>query len=219
MIEIKDSHFKGPDGNRYFRRNAIALGIGKWGEKKTPLLQANYLSVEGNVRYSLLAGKVSKSPPYIIDWSRENRADVEATASVYYTVEGTAAFDFSRAKDADLKLIRFHVDGGNLTRLLNDADVVRDKMKQEGSDARICSSVWVVMSGELSERFATGVRFDVQANITEGLSVGVEGGGSWKGEERITLSENAVFAYGLHKISSWKGDLAGSTEDDFQAMG
>jgi hypothetical protein len=219
MIEIKDSHFKGPDGNRYFRRNAISLGIGKWGPKREPLLQANYLEVEGNVRYSLLEGKLSKSPPYGIDWARANRADVEATATVYHTIKGTATFDYERAREANLQMIRFHVDGGELTRLLNDADGVRDKMKSEGNDARICSSVWIVVSGELAERFSTGVRFNVKANISEGLSVGVEGGATWSGEERITLSESSVFAYGLHKIDRWKGDLVGDVKDDWQSLG
>ena len=219
MVQIKDSHFTAPDGNRYFRRNASALSIGKWGEKKQPLTQANYLEVVGNVRYSLLEGKIRKSTPYVIDWSRESRADVEASATVYYTVDGTAAFSQSRAKEAALTVIRFHVEGGELTRTLNDADVVRDGMKREGSDARICSSIWVVMSGELAERFATSVELGVSASASNGLSVSVAGGGTWQGEERITLSESAVFAYGLHKIESWKGDLVGTVEDDWQSLG
>ncbi len=48
MVQVKDSYFKAPDGNRYFRRNAPAVEIGSFGEKKSPLTQANYLAVDGH---------------------------------------------------------------------------------------------------------------------------------------------------------------------------
>jgi hypothetical protein len=41
---------------------------------------------------------------------------------------------------------------------------------------------------------------------------------AWQGEETVTFGEGTVFAYGLHKVQSWKGDLVGTLEDDWQSL-
>jgi hypothetical protein len=218
QIDIKNSHFTGPDGNRYFRRNSIELGIGKYGEKKTPITQANSLEVDGGISAALLEGKIRKSQPYEIDWSKESQADVTGSASLFFNLEGTADFTLNRAREAKLKLVRFHIEGADLATALNNDKGALAEMKREGNDARVCSSVWVVMSGELAHRFESSVRLSVSGNAGA-LQLGVEGGGAWKGEEKITLSAGTIFAYGLHKIDKWKGDLAGTMESDWHSFG
>src|SRR4051812_33725942 len=84
MIKIKDSYFKASDGNRYFRRNAPAVEVGANGQKKTPVTEANYLAVDGHIKYDLLSGKIKKQAPVEIDWSRENKSDVEAYVDYYF---------------------------------------------------------------------------------------------------------------------------------------
>jgi hypothetical protein len=219
MLEIRDNYFKAPDGNRYFRRNAPQVWVGAWGEKKQPLTQANYLAVEGNVRYGLLDGKVKKLKPVEIDWARERTADVEATATKYFVAGGTAAFTHGRAVEARLKLVRFHIDESVLERLLNnDANTVRASLKKTGNDARVCTSAWVVMSGELAERFDTSASLEVSGTTADGLSITANGGGNWKGSETITFSPGTVFAYGLHKVRKWNDDRIEDMEDDWQSL-
>src|SRR3954471_10612849 len=107
MIEIKDSYFKGPDGNRYFRRNSPSVSVGAYGQSKRPLTEPNYLSVDGHMRYDLLDGKLKQDPPVEIDWGRTSQADIGAGVKTYFDVGGVqASFSHEKAKNAHLKLIR-----------------------------------------------------------------------------------------------------------------
>ena len=221
MIEIKDSYFKATDGNRYFRRNALAVAVGVYGEKKEPVTEANYLAVDGNIKFNLLDGKIKKLTPVEIDWERERKADVEANVEWYFVVGGTAKFNHGKAIEAHLKLIRFHIEAHALETVLNkEANKVRESLKKEGNDARVCSSIWVVMSGVLAERFNTSVGLEVSGSVSEGLSLTAKGGASWSGSEKITFSPGTVFAYGLHKVKKWDGDKIdeGGLEDDWQGF-
>jgi hypothetical protein len=107
MVEIKDSYFKAPDGNRYFRRNAPFVSVGSHGQKKKPLTQSNYLEVESHIRYNLLNGKIKQLPPVEIDRASESKADVEAEVELYFVLSGTQHFTHEKAIEADLKLIAF----------------------------------------------------------------------------------------------------------------
>ena len=132
-------------------------------------------------------------------------------------VEGT--FNAEKARTAQLKLVRFHVDAGPMERVLNtQAKAVRGKMKDEGNDARICSSAYVVVSAALGQRFATAAEINVTATTTQGLKITAQGGGSWSGSESIVLGPGTVFAYGLHKVARWNGEEVEDLEDDWQGL-
>ena len=219
MIEIKDNYFKAPDGNRYFRRNAPAVDVSSYGEKKQPATQANYLAVTNHIQFDLLDGKIKKLVPVEVDWAHESKADVEAYVSYYFIAGGTAKFTHETAIEAHLKLMRFLIEQGPLQNLLNkDAKTARNAMKEEGNDARVCSSVWVVMSGDLAERFGTSVSLEASGTTAEGLSLTAKGGASWSGAEKITFASGTVFAYGLHKVKKWDGDTIKEMEDDWQSL-
>ena len=215
MTAFTNSSFTAPDGNRYFRRNALEVGVGVWGEKKQPLTEANYLAAMGSIRSTHLDGKISKSVPMQIDWSHESTTAVEASAKLYFVAGGTATFTHSRAKEAQLKIVRFFVYEETLRRVLNDdADLVRAGMKKEGGDARVCSSALGILDGHLADRFATSVGLEVSGTLSTGLSITAKGGASWQGSETITFSPGTLLAYGLHKVKKWDGDTIRELEDD-----
>lgn len=220
MIEIKDNYFKAPDGNRYFRRNAPAVEVGSFGKKKVPLTQANYLEVEGHIKYDLLNGKIRNFKSIEVDWKSERKTDVEANVDLYFVVGGTAKFTYEKAIEAKLKLVQFHIESNALENLLNkDANAVRKELKDEGNDARVCTSTYVIMSGELAERFDTSVSLEVSGTVSEGLSIATKGGTASSSSEKITFSADTVFAYGLHKVKKWNGDKIDEMEDDWQSFG
>src|SRR5262245_34185039 len=69
-------------GKRYFRAGSEDLELVAFGQKKTPLTQANYLAKEGTVATSNLSKvKVDVSGPYTIDWSKYGSSDVNAEIS------------------------------------------------------------------------------------------------------------------------------------------
>lgn len=220
MIEIKNSYFKDPHGNRYFRRGSSSTSVGAYGRKATPVTQANYLQVDGHLRYEFLDGKLKADPPVAIDWSKTSQQDVGADVSTYFDVGGAkGSFDTQKAKTARLELVRFSVDPGPLKRILNtDANTVRKNMKSEGNDARICSSVYVVMSAELGQRFATAADISAEVTTADGLKITAKGGGSWSGTETIVLGTGTVLAYGLQKVKKWDGDKVEDLEDDWQSV-
>jgi len=220
MIQIRDSYFKAPDGNRYFRRNAPAVAVGSYGEKKEPPTQANYLAVDGNIKYDLLDGKIRKLSPVEVDWAREREIDVGVDIKYYFVAGGKADFSHKKAVEAHLKLVRFHIEASTLETLLNkEANKVRQELKEEGNDARVCTSAWVVMDGELAEKFDTALTLGASGTTPQGLTITASGGGAWKGSEKITLSPGTVFAYGLHKVKKWDGDKVEDLEDDWQSLG
>ena len=219
MIKIKNSYFKALDGNRYFRRNALSVEISSYGKKKKPITEANYLDVEDHIKYNLLSGKIREGKPVKVDWNRETKVDVEAHVDYYFYVGGTTEFSYTKAKEAQLELVRFYIERGVLKKLLNqDANKVRKDLKDEGNDARICSSIWVVMSGQLAERFNTSAALEVSGTTSQGLSITAKGGVTWSGSETITIAPGTVFAYGLHKVKKWKGDQIEQLEDDWQGL-
>ncbi|MGE3977965.1 MAG: hypothetical protein AB7F94_10300 [Nitrospira sp.] len=219
MIAIKNSYFKDPDGNRYFRRNASSVVIGGYGEGKTPLTEANYLSVDGHIAYDHLKGKIQKTGPVNIDWAHESKADIEAYVKYFFVAGGKANFTHEKAKEANLKLVRFFINAEPLKNILNkDADKVRGAMKKEGNDARVCSSIYVAMSGELAERFNTSMGLEVSGTLPGDLSITATGGAGWSGSEKVTFSPGTVFAYALHKVKKWNGDHIEDLEDDWQGF-
>ena len=220
MVEIKDSYFKDTDGNRYFRRNSSSVSVGAFGPKKQPWTQANYLEVDGHVRYDYLDGKIKSGSPVSIDWNAASQADIGTAVTTFFDVGGVeGSFSSEKARTAQLKLVRFHVDAGPMENVLNtQAKAVRGQMKDEGNDARICSSAYVVVSAALGQRFATAAEINVTATTTQGLKITAQGGGSWSGSESIVLGPGTVFAYGLHKVAKWDGDTIGDLEDDWQSF-
>lgn len=221
MVEIKDNYFKANDGNRYFRRNAPEVVVGSYGKKQDPVTQANYLEAVGHIKYDFLAGKIKTFPSGAIDWARARSSDVQASATTsYFDIGGRGMFSHNKAKEAHLELARFYVEQMPLKNILNnEANKVREELKKEGNDARVCSSVWVVISGNLAERFQTSVGLEVSGTPSGDLSITARGGASWSGSEEITLSPGTVFAYGLHKVTKWDGDKIEDMEDDWQSLG
>lgn len=69
-------------GKRYFRAGSEDLELCSFGEKKTPLTQANYLAKEGTVSTRNLSKvKVDATGPFPIDWSKYGSSDINAGIS------------------------------------------------------------------------------------------------------------------------------------------
>jgi hypothetical protein len=128
-----------------------------------------------------------EQPGELIDWNGTSQADIGTAVTSDFDVGVLATFDTEKARKAQLKLVRL-VDANPLENVVNSqARTVRDQMKDEGNDARICSSAWVVVSAELGQRFATATAIEVEATTTQGLKITAQGGKTWSGSESIVL--------------------------------
>jgi hypothetical protein len=198
--EVKKDEFK-YGGIRYFRGKAENVRLGSYGEKKTPVGQANYLAVEKNIKNEHFEGSIVKTAgPVSIDWDKVSEAELEAGGSVkYIKAGGKATLTRKAAKSAKLKLVKFFVNAGALKGVLNkEADGARNYLAKEGRDGRVAGEVWVVMEAELAEKVTTGGSLNAKAS-DGGLAVSVGGSGSSTTTTTITIAADTTFAYLLFK--------------------
>jgi hypothetical protein len=211
------------NGFAYYRGKAEMVDLASYGEKKTPIDKVNYLAKQANIdRDKLAQVKTAISGPYTIEWSHYSDTDVNAAISYLTVVGGTAKFDRKKADSASLKLVQISVDGeGPLKKLLNDyATAARNYMRDEGNDARVASSVWVVMEGKLAD--AVKKCGSVSGKGTNGsvlVSIDVKSCSGFK--STIELPPETTFAYGLHKVKSWtsgKKEIENLEDDQADSM-
>jgi hypothetical protein len=203
---------------KYFRGKAENVEIGSYGEKKDPIGAQAWLEVQNKVKADYLDSRVKYITTTTIDWAQTNQSAVEVNGLLkYFVVNASVAVtgSYSTAKSAKLELAKFAIAEGPLKTMLNtDADGARNYMADEGSDARICSEVWVVLSAELSEHFRSSTSVTVGASASVG-SLDITASGGSKGRQTITIAKGTTFAYLLHKVKDWN---SGKTQiEDMEA--
>ncbi|MDZ7360470.1 MAG: hypothetical protein ONB46_07045 [candidate division KSB1 bacterium] len=208
-------------GIRYFRAKSENVDLGSYGEKKTPLTQANYLAVQNKVKADNLAKiNVNISGPYSIDWAKFSSTDVNAGINYLKAGGATAAFSHDAAKKADLKLVKIYINEGPLKTLLNNhADGARNYMADEGDDARIASEIWVAMEAELASQITNDFNITGEAS-SGGFTVEFSASTSSTKKSTITIPPNTTFAYLLHKVTKWSNNKTKveDMEDDQQSL-
>lgn len=210
-------------GMSYFRGNAHLIEVGTYGEKKDPIGAKAYVDPQAKVAAEHLASRLKIGSPVKIDWSEVSKVDLEAEGMLkFFSLgkKGAASFTHEQARTAKLELLNFSISEGPLQSMLNtDAGGARGFLADEGDDGRIASEVWVVVSAELGQHFATyaSASAGVKA-FGSSLDVSVSGGKS--GTQTITLSAGTTFAYKLHKVKDWnKGKTQiENLEADYKGM-
>jgi hypothetical protein len=217
-INISGTCFTNSDGLKYFRKGAIEVYLGSAGEKKEPVLSANYLEVTLTANAEYLKSRVQKSKTVAIDWSRTTAGDIGATIPVFQL--GTVfspSLSYAQAKSFNGRLFFASLTTAQVKSLLNvDAVHARQCLKEEGADGRIVSGVWVVVHAALAESFDTAASFSA-ASVASVLKLTASGG--MHGTQSITLEKGSVFAYRLSKVKDWDGDKVGEIEHDYSGLG
>lgn len=204
-------------GIRYYRAKAENIRLGSYGEKKTPVGQQNYLSVQNNIKNESLAEvKVSTAGPFTIDWSKQSKSDVEVGVNYFTAAGGKATLTVEKAKSANLKLVKFYMTTGAMTKLLNQsATGARKYLADEGSDGRLVGEVWTVMEASLASSVTTSATI-TGSGEANGIKVTVAGSTSNTTTTSITIAPDTTFAYLLFKVK-WTNnnkDSVDSLEDD-----
>jgi len=217
-LNISGTCFTNSDGLKYFRKGAIEVHLGSTGQKKQPLLSANYLEVTLTAKAEYLKGRVEKSKTVAIDWSRTTAGDIGATIPVFQLgAVFSPSLTYTQAKSFNGKLFFASLSTAQVKRLLNtDAVHARQCLKDEGADGRIVTGVWCVLQAELAASFDTAASFSA-ASVASVLKLTVSGG--THGAQSITLEKGAVFAYRLSKVKDWDGDTVADIEHDYSGLG
>jgi len=127
---------------------------------------------------------------------------------------------YEHAKSAKLELVKFGINEGPLTTMLNrDADGARQSLADEGADGRIVSEIWVLMKGELAEHFATSGTLNASVGAAGGELELTAKGGKY-GSQTVVIAPGTTFAYLLYKVKKWNKDKTQieDMEDDSKGM-
>lgn len=230
MSEVKiTKHFFLYNGVRYFRGGAENTVLAACGEKEDPIGPKASLTVFNTIPREHLKGRVRHIRVNEIDWSSQSKGEVETAGQLnYFTLSGsgTATFSYDKAKSARLRLTKFVIDEGDLKAMLNkDAHAARRFLADTGRDGRVVSGVFVVMDGQIEEKFSSAVSSggSVSASLTKAaeLQLTANHGGSKSGSTTIVLAKRSSFAYVLHKVKKWNKDktLIEELELDTHGMG
>jgi hypothetical protein len=208
---------------KYFRGKAENVEICSYGEKKDPIGAEAYLAVQAKVKREYLKGRVSYITGVKIDWNKQSEAAVGVNGRLkYFDLDGRVAVSgsYEHAKSAKLELVKFGINEGPLTTMLNrDADGARQYLADEGADGRIVSEIWVLMKGELAEHFATSGTIEASVSTT-GADLELTATGGTHGSQTVAISAGTTFAYLMHKVKEWnKGKTQiENMEDDRKGM-
>jgi hypothetical protein len=201
-------------GLEYFRANASSVQLGSYGEKKIAAGGAPYLAVEDDVSRTNLEGRVKHLGNVQIDWTRENKGDVEANGQLHcFGVSAQVARQrsFEEVKSAKLELCEFAIQEGDLKRMLNeDANRARNFLKQTGPDGRVLTTVFCVVEAELAKCFKAAT--EIRAVVVAGASTLQIVARSSSGSQSIELDKHSCFAYSLHRVTQWNKDQSAVTE-------
>ena len=197
-VVIKNNHFT-YNGISYFRANADTVGLGSYGEKRSPLTKANYLEVKGMVPAPKLTAV--KATVLTIDFTKSSAADI--TADVHPMQLKFAGGSVSAAREAAskerLKLLKLHVLNNEMEEAINESPKVLDDLRDYGNDVRVAHQIWVVLEAELANRVKTGASAEVTATI-KGITVGLNGSTQSDQETELTIEPGATYGYLLGKF-------------------
>jgi hypothetical protein len=202
------------NGVKYFRDAAENIDIAAYGDKRDAFGPKASLNVHNQVARENLKGRVRDVTVADVNWESQSKGEVEINVGLkYFTASGsgTAGFSYEKAKSARLKLAKFVIDEGDLRAMLNnDAGAARNYLAKEGQDARIVSTVWVVLEGELAQTFSAAAKStgSITASLTKAaeLQITAKHSGSTQQSSTIVLKRGVTFAYAMHKVKKWNKD-------------
>lgn len=198
-VVIKQCYFKF-NADRYYRRNSEDVVIGTIGEKTKPLFGCNYVQAERE----LSPKKIGEIDSDVFEIDIIKSKEINPNLNIQAIIEGvptniTLGMAIEKIKEANLKLVKFHINNGDMLDAINSSPKRKAELKAWGKKARVVHEVFVVMEAKLAEKFNNQNNLDLTAGI-DGIKVELEGKSSSSKKTIITLSKGTCFAYSLLKL-------------------
>ncbi len=220
MIEI--------NGMKYFRGNAHLINLGSAVQKKDPIGPKAYVDPYKHINKDQVEAYIANQNYSVdIDFSKFSQSDVEVNGKAkVYGVKGSAgvSYSYSKLKTAKLGLLNFNLTASQVKKLINNNKGVFNYLKDEGSDGRLISEIWVVTEAEITEAIDTNGALSVGAKFNKNNKLDVKLRLKSNKTHTITISEGSVFAYKMHKVKDWdkrrkKATKVTKVEADYKGMG
>lgn len=200
---IKDNHIV-VTGVRYFKASAPTMEIGCYGEKRTPVMSANYLERQDRLPAPKIDGRIKRATVVDIDTEKTSKGDFLANINVFgvFGVNGDIAWE--RTREGEYKLVWLYIERTDLAAAFNDAPKARDNLARYGNDARAVDQVFIAMKAKEALRVQSGTSFDISLK-TGKLNLNVKGGSNSSGGTDVSLAPGTCYAYLLAKPHWNKG--------------
>lgn len=200
---IKDAHIK-VTNIKFFKANAPVIEIGSYGEKKTPILSANYLEKQDRLPAPKIDGKVQRATLVEIDTNKTTKSDFLANINVLGVFGVNSESAWKKAKNGNYKLVWWTIDYADLAKAFNSAPKARNNLASYGGDARAVCQVFIALEAKEAVRVASGTKLEV--SIKAGIvNINVKGGTNSSGGTDVSLAPGTCYAYLLAKPHWNKG--------------
>src|SRR5262249_21965635 len=130
------------------------VGMGYYGEKKTPVFGQNYLEVQDNIPATKLVVKTVTEVG--IDFSHSSEADIKLNLNVAGIFKGSADAAVDALRSDTLKLMKLDMDLNDVKSAVNGSPGVLNNLASYGNDARVSHQIFVVMSATEANSFKAG---------------------------------------------------------------
>ena len=201
MTAVIKKHHLVFNGKKYFRAGSEDVGLGSYGEKRTPAGGGNYLLVEGNLLPKSMRFRAKQATVVDIDFKRSRRTSFVAKGSAPIVggwLEGNMGATYDSLASGKLKLVKFRILPTDLEDAVNTTRNVLARMKHDGMRARIANEIFIVMEATLAKKVTSGVNAKVSGSAGM-MKLTVESRTSASNETSLTISKGTTFAYMLLK--------------------
>lgn len=184
-------------GREFWRGASESIAIADVGEIRTPLGKPSWFEAKDRVK----AGKVKVKTvgSITIDAQRTSKVDFLANinlAKVFPLGKGSVGYE--EVRDHKLELVYMEIETDDMVRAINDSPALREKLKDWGEDARICTSIFGVVTAQTHKRFQTSTAHEAEFTV-QGVTIKPQLSASVGGDTTVTFSKGMTFAYGIAK--------------------
>jgi hypothetical protein len=185
------------NGREFWRGGSESVELGDIGEIRTPLGKPSWFESKDRIAGKKL--KVKNLGNITIDSKRTSKLEFLGSikiAKVFPMCEGSQAYE--SVVERKLELMYLELETDDVVDAINSSPGLREKLKDFGNDARICTGIFVVVNAETRKRFEVNTSNEAEFTIY-GLTFNPKVNASAGGDTTIKIEKGRVFGYAIAK--------------------
>ena len=185
------------NGREFWRGGAESIQAGDCGEIRTPLGKPSWFEAKDRIAGKKL--QVKNLGNISIDSTRTSKVDFLGKINLAKVFPlGQGSLGYEAVVSRKLELMYFEIETDDVVRAVNDSPALREKLKDWGEDARICTGVFLVVKAETSKHFAVNTSHEAEFTV-HGVTIKPKLTAGVSGDTTITLQKGSCFGYAIAK--------------------
>lgn len=199
---IKNNYIK-YNGKRYFKAGSDGVTITKFGSKKEPLTQANYLLPYDDIPTPKLSSRINTVSIVEVDTASTKKSNFLANISSFMGIFGVSGdVAWQKIKSGEYVFVLLTVDMVDLRKAYNQAPKALNEFADVPGKERAVCEVLIALEANEAEAVVNSSSFGLE--MTNGkINVTASGGTSGKSVTTTSISPGTVYGYMLAK-PKWK---------------